>query len=329
MEISRKDWNNYINNLAKVNSKAAALMRKWAEENGMDSAYELISRAHSLITKYGEAATELSCGMYDSIALAQKARVPPASPAPVATEKEVAKAMLGSGMDSPEQVGDIVGRLVKQAGADTMLQNAKRDGAYFAWISSGDACAFCRTLASQGWQKASKNTIKGSHAEHIHNHCRCEFAIDFTGRMKIEGYDPDKLREQYDAAEGTKWKDKVNSMRREHYAQNKDAINEQKRKAYARNRERSLKKQLPYIYNGREEFIPKGAMIEYAKTIAGKGSKTGLRTADELAARYGGNASDWQKRVGKVTSDKYIFDIHWYEYNGVVYEEKIKFMKER
>lgn len=28
-----------------------------------------------------------------------------------------------------------------------MLKNALRDGAEFAWVSNGDTCAFCMTLA--------------------------------------------------------------------------------------------------------------------------------------------------------------------------------------
>lgn len=98
---------------------------------------------------------------------------------------------------------------------------------------------------------------------------------------------------------------------------------------YVKTTRRSLPIQLPYVYNGRKEFIPKNTAIEHVKTIAGKGSKSELRFAKKLADRYGGDASDWKKRVGKVTSDKYIFDIHWYEHKGIMYREKIKFMKER
>jgi len=44
---------------------------------------------------------------------------------------------------------------------------------------------------------------------------------------------------------------------------------------------------------------------------------------------YGGKPEDWKKKVGKIESDKYIFDIHWYELNGYElngkqYEMKLK-----
>ncbi len=60
------------------------------------------------------------------------------------------------------------------------------------------------------------------------------------------------------------------------------------------------------------------------KTIAGAGSKTELRDIERIATFYGGENSEWSKRVGKVESAKYIFDVHWYERNGKQYEMKLK-----
>ncbi len=86
----------------------------------------------------------------------------------------------------------------------------------------------------------------------------------------------------------------------------------------------SLQAQLPYYYNGEKNFIPNGAVIYPIRTIAGKGSKNILRVESELIAQYGGEAGEWKKRVGKVESDKYIFDVHWYELNGRQYKMKLK-----
>lgn len=121
-----------------------------------------------------------------------------------------------------------VSRLVKRAGADTTLRNAVRDGAEFAWIPHGDSCPFCITLASNGWQKAGKKALKGGHAEHIHAHCDCEYAVRFHSGTTVAGYDPDKYYRQYREAGGD-----INAMRRIDYAARKDAINAQKRAAYA------------------------------------------------------------------------------------------------
>ena len=139
--------------------------------------------------------------MYDALAAAEGVTVPPAEPAEPASYREVAK-MVNATKDSPPQLQRGVSRLVKRAGADTTLQNAKRDGAEFAWIPHGDTCAFCLTLASRGWQRASANVLKGGHAEHIHANCDCEFAIRFSSGTDVAGYDPEKYLQQYRAALG-------------------------------------------------------------------------------------------------------------------------------
>ena len=121
-----------------------------------------------------------------------------------------------------------VSRLVKQAGADTTLKNALRDGAEWAWVPHGDTCAFCITLASRGWQRASDKALKGGHAQHIHANCDCEYAIRFNANTTVAGYDPEKYLQQYEDAGGD-----INAMRRANYAEHKDIINAKKRAAYA------------------------------------------------------------------------------------------------
>lgn len=140
-----------------------------------------------------------------------------------------------------------VSRLVKQAGADTTLKNAIRDGAEWAWVPHGDTCPFCITLASNGWQRASKKALKGDHAQHIHAHCDCEYVIRFDSSTTVAGYDPDKYLAQYQAAGGD-----INAMRRAQYARDRDAINAQKRAAYAarRLRERAARGILDEIRGG-------------------------------------------------------------------------------
>ena len=86
---------------------------------------------------------------------------------------------------------------------------------------------------------------------------------------------------------------------------------------------------LSFVYNGIKEFIPRNAEITNRKVIAGKGSDTTLRKAKALAEATKSKAEDWSKYVGKITSDKFIFDIHWYEKNHVMYSPKIKEMREK
>lgn len=234
MQISTKDWKNYINRLSAINSKASSLMSEYVAKNGFSDTEALINYAYGLVTKYGEGSAELACQMYDAIAEMEGASVAAAIPANTASYSETAKAINGSltRSDSGQLLESTVGRLVKQPAADTMLQNAKRDGAQFAWIPSGDTCPFCIALASRGWQYQSKKAMKNGHAEHIHANCDCQYAIRFNKNTDVEGYNPDALYEQYNSYSGNP-KDKINAMRREHYAANKDKINAQKREAYA------------------------------------------------------------------------------------------------
>ena len=236
MTISTKDWQAYIKRLAALNDKAAEQMRKFVQTRGFGDTQALIEYAYALATRYGEASAALSAEMYDAIAALEKAFVPAAVPAETASYGTVAKTVRAVSEESQnvDKLASTVGRLVKQAGADTTLQNALRDGAEFAWIPAGDTCAFCLTLASRGWQRASKRAIKNGHAEHIHSNCDCTYAVRFDDSTQVQGYDPDAYLEQYENAEGGTPAEKINAMRRAQYAKRADEINAQKRAAYAK-----------------------------------------------------------------------------------------------
>ena len=204
-----------------------------------DDLSEFIYTAFNLSTKYGEAAAALACEMYDAAAIASGVALVAAEPAPTATYAEVAKAINGTlKTGNAEIVSASVGRMVKMAGVDTTMKNALRDGAEWAWIPVGDTCAFCITLASRGWQRASKKAIKGGHAEHIHANCDCTYAIRFDSNTTVEGYTPDRYLRMYEDADGSTPNERINAMRRDAYAQNRELINEQKRSAYAKRKER-------------------------------------------------------------------------------------------
>ena len=243
MITSKKNWSKYIAGLRKVNDKATESMLYYLQEFGIPSTREemdaLIEAAYVISTKYGQAAAALAAEWYDATAVMQGKILEAAIPAEPATMAEVAKSVVGtSKTGNIETIASSVGRLVKMAGVDTTMQNALRDGAEWAWIPVGETCAFCITLASRGWQRASRKAIKNGHAEHIHANCDCTYAIRFDPFSDVEGYDPDKYLEMYEDADGRKPKDKINSMRREFYAENKDEINAQKRDNYEKRQER-------------------------------------------------------------------------------------------
>lgn len=242
MKITANSWSEYTKKLSQLNQKAGALMREYIGQHGTEDTKPLMDYAMALIQKYGEGSAELACQMYDSMAQMAGVNVPSAEPADVASYKEVAK-MVNATKDSPAQMENGVSRLVKRAGADTTLKNAKRDKAEFAWIPHGDTCSFCITLASRGWQTASEDSLKGDHAEHIHANCDCEYAIRFSKDTDVEGYDPDEYLQQYKEADGD-----INAMRRMRYASNKDRINEQKREAYLQQEYRKVERGEPSTF---------------------------------------------------------------------------------
>lgn len=248
--ITTTAWRNYIGKLRRISDRASsemlAMITKLSNQynEGIITLEEYenaaIDYAYALATKYGEASGAMACEMYDAIAELQGANVPPAVPAKTATMGETAKAVKGTmKTGNVNIVADATGRLVKMAGVDTMQQNALRDGAEWAWIPVGDTCAFCLTLASRGWQKASKNAIKNGHAKHVHANCDCTYAVRFDDSLNVQGYDPDKYLDMYYDADGSTPQERINALRREFYNENKEIINEQKRSAYAKRMERN------------------------------------------------------------------------------------------
>lgn len=256
MTISEEGWQEYVDKLSKINSKAGELMQAWIDKNGLDDIDAAIRYAYGLSTKYGEAAAALACEMYDAAAAASLAQFAPAMPAPTATFGEVSKAVEGTLKNLTNSVPATVSRLTKQAAADTTLQNAQRDGAQFAWIPHGDTCAFCIMLASNGWQRISKQALKNGHAKHIHANCNCEYAVRFNESTTVAGYDEDRYKAMFKDVPLDNWNTpdglppagsndaklplyerRVNALRREAYAENKDRINAQKRDAYEKRKE--------------------------------------------------------------------------------------------
>ena len=227
MKLTQAAWDDYISRLSQLNQKAGQLMREYMDGHPEADTDALIRYAYALVTKYGEGSAELACQMYDALAEAQGVTLPAAEPAPTATYGEVT-GMVKATQDSPPSLQQGVSRMVKQAGADTTAHNAIRDGAEWAWVPHGDACPFCRMLASNGWQRASKNLLKKGHAQHIHANCDCEFAVRFSRGFDVAGYDPEAYLRQYRDAGSD-----INNWRRIDYAANRERINAQKRAAYA------------------------------------------------------------------------------------------------
>lgn len=231
MQITQSEWDNYITLLRQVNEKAAfdivsfCRSRFHIDGNNIvdltdEQRKELIDYAYGIVQKYGEGYAALTAEMYDATAILEGRYTNPAEIAELADYGDVARSVNGT-LKTSHNIEEIAGaatRWVKMAGADTTLKNAVRDGAEFAWIPHGETCAFCLTLASRGWQPASKQIIKNGHAEHIHSNCDCQYAVRYDSNTRIEGYDPDKYYSMYRHADGRTPTEKINAMRREAYA---------------------------------------------------------------------------------------------------------------
>ena len=237
MTVSVDAWLDFIDALKKVNTKAGNMIQSrlihMGGAAGLTDVKGFMDYAYAVASRYGEAAAAIACEMYDAVAAASGVAVPAAEPAATATYGEVAKAVNGTlKYGNDEIIQAAIVRLVKMASVDTTMQNALRDGAEWAWIPHGDTCAFCIMLASRGWQNISKATLRNGHADHIHSNCDCTYMVRHSSDFNVSGYDPDKYLREYNDADGRNWKDKLNAMRREHYAENADEINAQKREAY-------------------------------------------------------------------------------------------------
>lgn len=225
MRVSQKDWKRYIERLSAINQKAADEMQEYIRVNGFDDMESLVRYAYALTTKYGEASAALACQMYDAMAILEGVNVDYAIPAEVADFNTVAKNMYGVFKKSQELVAPTVGRLVKQTGQDTILRNARRDGAYFAWIAVGETCPYCLMISSNGWREANNKTV-GAHADHIHANCDCSYQVKFRKDTTVEGYHPDRMLRIFQSLDEKSWKDKVNALRRIDYAIKKEESTE-------------------------------------------------------------------------------------------------------
>jgi len=76
-------------------------------------------------------------------------------------------------------------------------------------------------------------------------------------------------------------------------------------------------------------IIPAGTAIKKVRIIAGCGTSTGFRAAEELSAKIGGIKEKWQKKGGIAQTNNFIYDIHWNEYEGIQYASKLKGVKLR
>ena len=228
--------------LRKISDKAANEVVAWLNIYGGDNLLDmardsegrnLVDVSYLIAQKYGNASASVAEQMCEAIATLSGVPFTPADLAELPTYGDVAKTVYGTLKTSQnhEEISSAVGRLVKRTGDRTTQKFARNTGAQYAWIPNGDTCAFCIVLASRGWEKR-RNTV-----EHLHSNCDCTYAIRYNKDTSYAGYDPEEYYKQYSEAEGQTSKQKINSMRRKYYAENRELILAQKADAYAKRQE--------------------------------------------------------------------------------------------
>lgn len=208
MQISEKDWKKFADRLGGLSEKAMEEAAKALSTRELTEA-EAAVILKRLSDKYGEAAAAYAATMYDDIAAASHANVAAAEAAAVKSEKTIAAEVKRT---ARHKWASIPYKATKQAAVNTMLKNARRDGAEVAWITAGGACPFCMMISSRGWEP-SKDVDKRT--RHIHENCRCMYAVRFDKKTDVGGYDPDALREKWDSLDAVGTKNKLNAWRRD------------------------------------------------------------------------------------------------------------------
>lgn len=127
--------------------------------------------------------------------------------------------------------------------------------------------------------------------------------------------------ERYKAMFGSEFPKSLEAFQQMKY---NDAERWERFKAIARSKNH-LQQQLGYVWNGEKMFIPQYSKFEKVTTMAGAGTETPIRDINRLVNEYGSTADKWKKQAGKVSSDKYVFDVHWYECeDGIQHDVKLK-----
>lgn len=70
--------------------------------------------------------------------------------------------------------------------------------------------------------------------------------------------------------------------------------------------------------------VPYGSTLEKVRVIAGKGTQSILRDTPRLVAQHGGEEWKWEKKSGIIKTDNFTYEVHWYEYEGKQYDNKLK-----
>lgn len=187
----------------------------------------LLDFVPALVQRYGDLAATVAAEWYETTrAAALGGTYNALAEPPVVTDQVQGAVRYAAGAlftDNPEVglsvLNGAVQRLVQYSNRATVRRNADRDVAHprFARVPTGaKTCAFCLILSSRGFVYHSSKLAGGD--EHFHDDCDCQIVADFDkDQAHIEGYDPDRYYQMYQAARsdgGPSLSDAAASVRR-------------------------------------------------------------------------------------------------------------------
>ena len=226
----------------------------------------------------------------------------------------------------------------------------------FEFMASLDerTCPVCGAL--DGKHFPVSDAVTGKNDPPLHPNCRCctvgyfpdeerdgedrtyaEWAAEYDkkhgegslDRARKMAYNESKDREQYERYAELLGKDAPESFEEFQRLKYEDADAYAEIKALA-NSKNYLQQHLDFEWNGKKEFLPRHVKFDKVVTIAGAGTNQEIHDIARLIHEYGGQESDWMKRSGRVSSSRFVFDVHWYERDDKIqHDVKLKMKKEK
>jgi hypothetical protein len=165
----------------------------------------------ALIAQYGDVAATAAAEWYENVRAAQLGGTFYAELGASASERAIHSAVgYAVAASDPAQVPSrLLGslqRLVTYSERTTIGYNAARDRVRprFARVPQGaKTCAWCSMLASRGFDYGSRRTAGDQGrgvGDDFHDDCDCRIVAEWGDESGIEGYDPDRYLNMYEAA---------------------------------------------------------------------------------------------------------------------------------
>ena len=186
-------------------SRARALVRAWcaAHPGDVAGAREYARAAVAeIVARYGDAAAEAACAVYDELAAQSGSEVPAAEIDNEPDEDQIervaryqaGKLAGGDAEGFAESMASYAAYAARSAAQATVEANCRRDNVRYARVPGGsETCPWCTMLASRGFAYWSREAA--GHASH--RNCDCVVVPGFDGMDEVEGYDTSELLERY------------------------------------------------------------------------------------------------------------------------------------